>query len=163
MKTSHWWRMAFIAWFVLGTVSAFSAEPSSSVESPTTAEPTKEERLQALLAETLPESDYRELTRCLSTHLYSNIEVLSDRYLIFKGRRDRVWINRLRQRCVGLNGRHILQFQLSGRKVCDMDRVNAIDRSFGGVLASCSLGQFEKIDELQAAALKEAFRQARRS
>ena len=164
MKTSRWSGMAFVAWLVLGTGGVFPAEPSTAATEPsTTVEQTKAERLQAILTETLPESEYRELTRCLSTRVYRRVEILSDQYLIFKGSRNRVWVNRLRHRCPGLRRHHILKFDLFGQNICDMDRVSAIDRSFGDISASCSLGPFEEIDEQRAAALKEAFRQARRS
>ena len=156
MKIYRWWGMASLTWFVLATAVAATGEPSA------TDKQTKAERLETILTETLPESAYRDTTRCLWANAYRSVEVLSDRYLIFQGKRDRVWINRLRNRCRGLRNDQILVFKRYGTRLCDTDQVSGSSRGFG-ISASCMLGEFEEIDEQRANALKEAFRQARRS
>ena len=157
MKIYRWSEMALLAWFVLTIAVVAGAEPSAADKQ------TKAERLEAILTETLPESDYREMTRCLSTHAYRNVEILSDRYLLFKGTHDRVWVNRLRQRCSGLRRNVVLQFRLSGSNICANDLVSVWNPLFRSIGASCALGQFEEIDEQRAVALQKAFRAAGRS
>ncbi|MCZ6619773.1 MAG: DUF6491 family protein [Gammaproteobacteria bacterium] len=158
MKTNRRSGMVLFAWFVLGAGAAGAAEPAA------TDKVSKAERLEAILNETLPESEYRDTTRCLPTSHYRKIEILSDRYLIFRGRGERVWINRLRNRCHGLRKNQILVFKRFGMNLCGTDQVTGRDRGFGiGGSATCMLGEFEEINERRADALKEAFRQARRS
>jgi len=148
------WLGTLLAWLVLTT--AHAAEPSE------THEPTKAQRLEAILTEALPEAEYREMSRCLWTTNYRTVEVLNDRYLIFRGSKQRVWINRLRNRCHGLRKNQILIFERSGMRLCSTDTVSS--SSFGfGITARCMLGEFEEIDELRADALEEALRKARRS
>ena len=156
MKMNRWLGMTLLAWFVLATGYAVAAEPSE------TKEPTKAERLEAILTEALPESEYREMSRCLWANNYRSVEVLNDRYLIFRGNKDRVWINRLRNRCHGLRKNQILVFERTGMRLCSTDTVSTHSYGFG-ISARCMLGEFEKIDELRADALEEALRQARRS
>ncbi len=156
MKIYRWLGMALLAWFVLATAAVADSEPSA------TDKQTKAERIEAILTETLPESEYRDTTRCLWANAYRSVEVLSDRYLIFQGKHDRVWINRLRNRCHGLRKDQILVFKRFGMRLCDTDQVSGSSRGFG-ITASCMLGEFEEIDEQRADALKEAFRQARGS
>ena len=155
MKIRRWLGMLFIIWFVPGTLVIRAEEPETETR-------TKAEILQAILTETLPESEYRDMTRCLMKRSYRTVEVLSDRYLLFKGSKDRVWVNRLRHRCPGLRTNQILIFEQFSTSLCATDQVSGTDRGFGRT-ASCILGRFEKINEQRADALKEAFRQARRS
>ena len=149
-------RIALIALLLSGSMAVFAEDPATSEEL------TKEERLELILTETLPESEYREMSRCLWRHAYRDVEVLNDRYLLFRGRKDQVWINRLRHRCSGLRKNQILVFRQFGSSLCETDRVTGSDRGFGES-ANCMLGQFQKIDEQRADALKEAFRKAGRS
>ncbi len=156
MKIYRWLGMALLAWFVLATAAAAASEPSA------TDKQTKAERIEAILTETLPESEYRDTTRCLWANAYRSVEVLSDRYLIFQGNHDRVWINRLRNRCHGLRKDQTLIIERFGMRLCSTDQVSGSSRGFG-ITSRCMLGEFEEIDEQRANALKEAFRQARRS
>ena len=156
MKIYPWWGMVLLVWFVLAVAVAVAAEP------PATDKQSKAERLETILTETLPESEYRDTTRCLWANAYRSIEVLSDRYLIFQGNHDRVWINRLRNRCHGLRKDQTLIIERFGMRLCSTDQVSGSSRGFG-ITSRCMLGEFEEIDEQRANALKEAFRQARRS
>ena len=111
--------------------------------------------VETILTETSPASAYGDLTNCIRSASYRKIEVLDDRHLLFIGRRA-VWLNRLRQRC-RLHGDVIFVIEPSSSRLCDLDRVTGHDRfGISSWRGTCILGEFQKIDPQQAAALKEA-------
>jgi len=123
-------------------------------------------QLDALLAENLAESDYRESSNCLYRNSFRHVSALGDSYLIFsKG--DTYWINRLKSRCMLLNHRMMFTFVSHSQSVCAGDSIYLsdradLDRGFDSsgrpavLQGSCVLGEFESINEAQAMALKEA-------
>ena len=123
-------------------------------------------QLDVLLSESAPESDYRERSDCLYRRNYRHIDVLSDTYLLFsKG--DDFWVNRLKQNCPMLSRHLMLSFVSHGQSACAGDSFYLsdrfdLDRGFDTsgrpavIRGICVLGDFEKINEAQALALKEA-------
>ena len=145
---------------------AAGSENAENSEETEAAEPSLDERLDALLAETLPEEAYRETKRCLSRYDYRKISILNQEYLLFsKG--DRYWLNKLRHRCVSLNHNMILTTNVKGTSsICQSDHVYTTSRfdlergfdSSGRPIAAqgvCTLGEFESITAEQAELLRE--------
>lgn len=129
-------------------------------------EPSLEERLDAILAETLAADEYRESRRCLPRQEYRSVEILNQDYLLFR-RSNTYWLNRLRQRCIALRRDMVLSFNPRGTSsTCEGDQVYVVsrldlDRGFtpsGVPIASrgtCFLGPFEAITVEQAALIRE--------
>ncbi len=105
--------------------------------------------------------DYSDSVTCLRRDAYQQVEVLDRAHLLFKGRRGKFWLNRLRRACIGLHRSDTLAFEMRDSRLCDLDTFSGID-SFGGRYdrssARCSLGKFETISPEQAALLKESLR-----
>lgn len=139
----------------------------SEAETASEAEPSLDERLDAILAETLSKDEYRESRRCLSRFDYRSVEILSRDYLLFSRGSD-YWLNKLRNRCISLRRDMVLTFNPRGSSnSCEGDLVYVtdrydLDRGFSptGIpyssQGSCVLGAFERISGEQAALLKEA-------
>ena len=144
---------------------AAEAERPAETDQPAQAEPTLDERLDALLAETLTDDEYRETKRCLSRHSYRSVDILSQEYLLFR-KSGQFWLNKLKHRCIGLRRDLILTFNQHGMgSMCSGDLVYVTDRydlergfsPSGRPLAAqgtCILGEFESITAEQAALLK---------
>ncbi len=118
--------------------------------------------VEDILASAPQPEDYSESVTCLHRDAYVNVDVLNRELLVFHGRGDKVWLNRLRRPCIGLREHDILAFEMRDRRLCDLDMFSSVD-TFGGPLQStsarCSLGKFETISPEQAAALKEGLSQ----
>jgi hypothetical protein len=122
------------------------------------------EEIEAILTQPLSEEEYVEGERCISTYQYDSVEVLDNQHVVFKGRGKKLWLNTLRARCVGLRRRDILQFELRGSQLCNLDDFVAIDYTmyFGmETSAKCVLGNFTSITEEQIALIKDAVEKKR--
>jgi hypothetical protein len=114
-----------------------------------------------ILANSLTESDYGKEERCLQLSDYQKIRVLDKRHLLFEGRGDKVWLNKLRIDCPGLRRNAVLQLEVRNTSVCNLDSVTSIEvrRLFvDKVSATCSLGPFVQIPREQAEFLKKEIR-----
>ena len=119
----------------------------------------KQETVEQILSQPLAAEDYSEQDRCLSTFSYRSIEVLDDRHVLFRGAGDNVWLNTLRNRCIGLRPNETLRFSLRDNRVCDMDSFEAVDFQFAGrISGKCTLGPFSRVSPEQAEALALALK-----
>lgn len=129
-------------------------------------EPSLDERLDALLQETVSADEYRETANCLRQQDYRSVDILNQEYLLFR-KGSTYWLNRLRHRCVSLHRTMLLTFEKRGTtRICAgdpfyvSDRLD-FDRGFsptGRPLAShgtCFLGTFESITAEQAVLLRD--------
>lgn len=146
-----------IATFTLITVMALAAAGCAGKAEKKTPPPT----VEAVLANTLTESDYGKSERCLQTSDYQKIRVLDQQYILFEGRGDKVWLNKLRSKCPGLRPNTTLRLDLLSSRACNLDSVTAIEvRRFyvDKLSATCSLGPFMRIPREQADFLKKEIR-----
>jgi len=126
----------------------------------------KQEALEDILNTPLTAEDYGgKGERCLSTHAYRSVDILDDQHMLFRGSGGKLWLNRLRHRCLGLRPNDILRFELRSNRVCELDTFQSYD-SFG--LASrfsgnCTLGAFQPVTPEQAEAIQIAFQEAKKS
>lgn len=123
--------------------------------------------IESLVTESLSAAEYVETTRCIHRPSPGHIVILSNEYLLFTGRDNRVWLNRLQQRCIGLRRNMILEPTIASARICQSDRLVARNvgerelrrgrfQSFGpnAPETKCTLGEFESIDPQQAVALR---------
>lgn len=127
------------------------------------AAPTADEaklEIDQILSQPLDEAEYGKPRRCLSTGLYTQVDIVDDQRLIFRGRGDKAWLNQLRTRCVGLRRNDTLLFELRDNRVCDLDSVSVVDRFlfWRRTGTRCALGKFEPISAEQAAQVKQVLR-----
>lgn len=119
----------------------------------------QEESIDQILTQPLAEEEYAKEVRCLATYTYNSVEVLDSRHVVFKGTGGRFWLNRLRNRCLGLRRYDTLKFELRGSQICDLDSFESISISLGAptrTSAMCSLGTFTPMTEEQLEAVKIA-------
>ena len=103
-----------------------------------------------------PDGDVQSVS-CLRSSAYTEVEVINPALLLFHGRGERMWLNRMRQACVGLHLDDALAFEMRNSRLCELDTVRGID-NFGGywsaTSAGCSLGSFDPVSPEQADLLK---------
>ena len=133
---------------------------------PETAQQEQEEEqpltVEEILAQAPKPEDYSDPVTCLNRFAYQDVDVINKELLLFYGRRDKVWLNRLRNPCIGLRREDTLAFDMRDNRLCDLDTFSGVD-TFGGPLertsARCSLGKFEPVSLEQAQLLKEGLAQ----
>ena len=114
--------------------------------------------VEDILASVPNPEDYSESVICLHRDSYVQVEVINRELLLFHGRRDRVWLNRLRRPCIGLRRDDTLAFDMRNSRLCDLDTFSSFDTFGRGPersSAMCSLGKFETLSPEQANALIE--------
>lgn len=126
----------------------------------------KQEALEDILNTPLTAEAYGgQGERCLSTHAYRTVEVLDDQHVLFKGSGDKLWLNKLRSRCLGLRPNETLRFQLRNNRVCELDNFQSFDSFMHAAHFSgnCTLGEFQPVTPEQVEAIEVAFREAKNS
>jgi len=126
----------------------------------------KQEALEDILNTPLTAEAYGgEGERCLSTHAYRSVEVLDDQHVLFRGSGDKLWLNKLRSRCVGLRPNETLRFELRNNRVCELDNFQSFDSFMHAARFSgnCTLGPFQPVTPEQAEAIQVAFQEAKGS
>jgi hypothetical protein len=126
---------------------------------------TRAEAIEDILSQPLDEGEYTEAVRCLTPQAYRNVRVLDDQHVLFEGPGDRAWLNRLRNRCIGLRPHATLRFRMRDSRICDLDTFEAVDTMMRGmdrVSATCSLGRFMPVTPEQVEAIRGAVDERRR-
>lgn len=145
---------------LIGIVGCAGAGPTPEQQA---REAAKQETIADILSQPLPAEAYSQNERCLSTYLYDQVDILDDQHVVFRGRGDKLWLNKLRNRCIGLNRHDMLQFKLRDSRVCDMDTFEAVDSAFWGMRSgTCTLGEFQPITPEQVEAIEAAVQEARK-
>ena len=123
--------------------------------------------IQDILNQAIP-AELGTTKHCLADHEYRSFRALNDQYMLFEGRRGKLWINELRTRCTDLRRGHVLMVtSFSARRICDMDRFQVADWFYWpwyrrwywpgywgpdwGIGVHCSLGKFRPVTEGQVA------------
>ena len=139
---------------------------ATTVDSPQDADE-RQAQIESILTQA---SEFSETERCLNPSQFRNIEILSNRYLLFEGRGDNMWLNTLLHRCPGLHRHSVLgmeRMSVSG-SYCRLDSFEVYDRmdapwyrrwpwQWGGG-TRCSLGDFQPVNEVQVESLKAALK-----
>ena len=93
---------------------------------------------------------------CLHFRQIRGVEAVGEHYFVFRGSQDRYWLNRLSQRCVGLDRDMVLGFERFGSRLCALDQVTGRERHFASSFhVSCRLGHFEPVTVEQVVALEQ--------
>lgn len=116
-----------------------------------------EPRRDATVAETYREVPRSATENCIQVSRIDRLDPLGDHTLLFYTRGNDVWRNRLSQRCPGMRSDTVFLYEPEGSRLCKHDIVYQLhDVGFGFQRgAGCGLGEFDRITEDQAAALKQ--------
>ncbi len=157
------WALLLLAAFLAGC-AAGGPEAEERRAQAAAADQAKQEALQDILNTPLSSEAYTgDEERCLSSFAYRSIDVLDDQHVLFRGSGDKMWLNKLRQRCIGLRKDETLRFELRNNRVCDLDNFQALD-SFGlggQISGNCVLGKFTPVTPEQVEAIELAFKESR--
>ena len=117
-----------------------------------------------ILSQTIDVDTYGEPKRCLSNIEFRSFRALNNRTMLFTGRGDKQWINRLRSSCFDLDrGDVLITRSLSSNRICEHDSFDVADwfswpwyRRYPwqwgvglGAGGSCMLGKFHPVTEEQ--------------
>lgn len=121
------------------------------------------ETIDKILTEPLEAEEYGKNERCLSTYAYRSVDVIDDTHVLFRGSGDKMWLNTLRNRCLGLRPNDTLRFSLRNNRVCDLDTFESVDyfAFIGRSSATCSLGSFTPVTAEQVEAIEAAVEESR--
>ncbi len=143
--------------------SAMALAVHAVAASPAEQQAARQDAIDKILSQPLPADAYAKPERCLASHQYDSVDILDDRHLVFKGMGDRIWVNELRRRCIGMHRRDVLQFEMHANRVCDLDTFQAFTPGLGGIRSgSCSLGRFEPVTAAQLEAMRAAVAESRK-
>jgi hypothetical protein len=130
---------------------------------------------QEILSGNAPPVEYGKRVRCVMSARIEKTEALSDRFIVFYGVRDELWLAQLRRPCLGLTPKSDLMFERRGSdRICKFDTVRTVTGSLdaGSVFARaganpdlgvrCMLPEFEAVTPSQIALLKREIRAARK-
>ncbi len=159
--TPRW--LAGAAVLVMLAVGACAARPASPEQAKV------KESIDTILNQPLAEGQYGSTPRrCISRFAYRDFEPLSDRYLLFKGPGNKLWLNELHGMCPGLRHTTALAFDLRGSEICELDQFKVTDwfdwsryrrwpwHWLQGV--PCTLGKFQPVTGQQVEALRGALK-----
>jgi len=119
--------------------------------------------IDEILSYELDPAEYGEVRRCLGDTDYDDFRPLGTRHIVFEDRRGKIWINKLRGRCIDLKHGDVLVVRKSTRRMCELDRFSAADwfdntalrrPTDWGTGASCLLGEFHPVTEAQVAEIE---------
>lgn len=96
--------------------------------------------------------------RCLSISRIKDIDIIDDQTLVFKMNGRKMYLNELPHRCPGLSRNETIMYRTSTSQLCDLDVITVLNSMGRGYMpgASCGLGRYSLISDLQLKALKEA-------
>lgn len=133
-------------------VDQASAEEETAEE--VSANEVSDDQVEEILDNPLADDDYREERSCLRRRTIDD-----ESLVVFRGRiKNRVWVNRLTQPCVGLRRDMVVTTHARTGSICKFDTMDARARGSGPFErpVRCYLGGFEAIDEVQVEAMKRA-------
>ena len=124
--------------------------------------------IDEILSLPLDPAEYGEAKRCLSDMEFRNFRALDDRHMLFEGRGDKLWINKLRGRCPDLrHGDVLVVRKLGSSRMCARDQFRVADWfdwpwhrrwpwHWGewGTGPMCTLGEFQPVTEAQVAEIE---------
>ena len=141
--------------------------PETVAQAETAADPATAAQLdvEAILSAPLDDKDYQQRRNCLRMRAIDDVEVLDDELVVFHGRQNKLWLNQLSTRCLGLREDMLVELRGYAGSICRLDRFIARPRfsPMGAINAHCRLGSFETIDAVQVEALREAIEARRRA
>ena len=142
-----------LAGVLVATVLLAAACATQPVATATAAAPMT---VDEILASAPPPEHDPGSANCLHREAYTDIEVLNSELLLFHGRSDRLWLNRLGRSYPGLRLDHTLALDMRHDRLCHLDTVSGVDMLGGHYLpaARCSLGKFDPVSPEQADLLK---------
>lgn len=122
------------------------------------------DEIEDILTNPLDNGAYTDESRCISSFGSGQIEVVDDRNLVFEGRQNRLWWNRLRQRCLGLKSDMRLTMERRSWRFCARDRFRGFGRTSADLPSTiCELGNFVELDREAAELLRTAIKASKRN
>lgn len=92
-----------------------------------------------------------ETRRCLRLTSIKESDVLSDQHILFRMRNGDLFLSTLASRCPRLGYEEAFMYKTSLSSLCDSDIITVLQNSAGGGRgASCGLGTFEEIEEIES-------------
>ena len=92
--------------------------------------------------------------RCINIGHIRQTKVIDDSHVVFMMRGDRMYLNKLRDNCVGLSRSGTFSYSVPTRSLCELNWIRVMNAATVGLGSgrSCSLGRFEPVtmDDLLA-------------
>lgn len=111
----------------------------------------------ALVAGPVYGQEDAEARDCVNLNRLDDTEVIDDRTILFFLKNDEIYVNRLRNRCHGLEFEESFMYETTTGQLCNLDLITVLrDMGFGFTRgASCALTKFQRISEADAKSLQD--------
>ena len=90
-------------------------------------------------------------------YFIKQIKIIDNRNILFFARRNKVYQNTLPRKCIGLKPDAVINYEVVMSRLCEKDLITVHDRYadlfIGG--ASCGLGKFQQIPNLEELGLEQ--------
>ncbi len=140
-----------------------TSEPGKEAAIPSTAEASKQElTVDQILAETLQEEDYGEVTRCIDMKRIRDSKILDRQHVAFRQSNSRIYIVKLIAPCRSLDYDDVLAIHSNSGRLCRLDTINTIDRASHIPGVPCQIDSFRQVSKEQYNFLRAELKKLRR-
>jgi hypothetical protein len=111
------------------------------------------------------QEDYADDTRCISTNLIRDVEVIDEKHIAFQMRRDKYYLVQMQHRCPGLRRGQPVMYEPTASRLCVHDSVRSLyEHGIGGLQPGmrCAIPSFELVTKEQLMLLKDALKAEKR-
>lgn len=109
----------------------------------------KELSVEDVLAETLTDEDYGDVTRCIDMGRINDSKILDRQHVAFKVSGRRIYIVKLIMPCRSLDYDDVLSLHSSSGRLCRLDSIHTIDRASGIPGVPCQIDSFRQVSKAQ--------------
>lgn len=114
-----------------------------------------------ILAETLTEEDYGDVTRCIDMKRVRSSKILDRQHVAFRSSNRRIYLVKLIPPCRSLDYDDVLSISSNSNRLCRLDSINTIDRASGIPGVPCQIDSFRQISKEQYDFLREELKKHR--
>lgn len=100
--------------------------------------------------------EYFQLENCINRSAIRRTEVIDDYTIVFYMSHQKIYLNRLPNRCSGLRSARTFSYRPTGSQLCNVDTIKVV-RNMGGrpnAGPSCGLGKFRPVTGEEVAMIK---------
>jgi len=156
-------RITGFLWVLLFAAGSIQAEERSNPPADKPADTAAEQKLTVdqILAETLTEEDYGDVSRCIDMKRVRSTKILDRQHVAFRSSNRRIYLVKLIPPCRSLDYDDVLSISSNSNRLCRLDSINTIDRASGIPGVPCQIDSFRQISKEQYDFLREELKKHR--
>jgi hypothetical protein len=151
-------------WVLLSAPGVIRAGEAATTPADKPANATEADRkltVDQILAETLTDEDYGNVTRCIDTKRVRSTKILDQQHVVFRSSNRRIYLVKLIPPCRSLDYDDVLSIHSNTSRLCRLDSIHTIDRASGIPGVPCQIDAFRQISKEQYDFLREELKKLR--